>query len=92
MLKKKSENHKQIKKAHDKKLFKEYTKFMYEGIKRGSKDYGDYSYADLDMIQMIKEEIRDQGCYSFFMYSKIVQLEKHIMKLKDLKEVRDGKK
>ena len=90
MLKKKSKNNKQIKKAHDKKMFNKFTKFMYKGIKFGSKEYGDYSYANLNMIKMMKEEARDLGCYAYFMFLKLEQLEKKILNLKDLKEVNNG--
>jgi len=75
-------------KANDKKLFNSFVKYMKAGIKTGSKEYGDYSYLKLDMLEMAEMEVRDLACYAFFVYSKLKQLEKNILKVKDIKELK----
>lgn len=67
--------------ADDKKMFKEFTKFMYGGIKHGAKEYGAYSYLQLDMIRMAKEEARDLANYGYFLWRKLSLLEKKLSKI-----------
>ena len=77
---------KSVPKGSDRKNFDEFTKFMYAGIKKGSKKYGEKTYTKLNMVTMAKEEIRDLACYGYFLWSKLNALEEGI--LTELKEGR----
>ena len=77
---------KSIPKGSDKRKFKEFTNFMYQGVVKGAKTYGDRTYTRLNMIKMAKEEARDLSCYGYFLYLKLCALEKGI--LKRLKEAK----